>query len=346
MPGPDPRALRTRPDAMSPGQAAPAPAPEDPVTAWRRLTGAAERILDTQRLKRNNRTQVHRLELRAPAQSVIAKRCRARAALLEHAVYTEILDRRRLRAPALYGFGPDPFTDDGHAYYWLFMEDLGPRRHDPSSEAERRGLAQWLGTLGALTAATSQTYGAPDRRLPYYGAFLGDAADGLLRLTRQRTVSPSVRELIDDVVRAVGRVEAGWARLESLADDAPSVIAHGDCLPKNIHVTGDAVVPIDWGSVGVGLPGADLGVSSVWFDQAREVDPCVEAYAATIRPAWPDVSAAVVRRLALAGRVLWALKLVAQSVPGFEFYATAKVETNLRLYSSLLRRSTEELLVE
>jgi hypothetical protein len=331
---------------VPPSQAAEIAVGEDPASAWRRITGGGEHIHGATRLKKNNRTQVYRLESPAWERGVIAKRCRERVALLEHAVYSRILDARRLRVPALYGFGKDPFTEDDHTYYWLFIEDLGPRRHDPSNDEERRRLAHWLGVLGASTVDTSQSHGAPERLLPYYRAFRDDAADGLSKLAEQRSFQPSVRGLIDDAVRTLGRIEAGWSRIEALANSAPPIIAHGDCLAKNIHVTLDpdaAVIPIDWGSVGVGLPGADLGVSSVSFEMAHEVDPCIDAYVAAIKPAWPDASAALVRDLAHSGRMLWVIKLLAQSLPGFEFHSAVKCENYIRLYVSLLKRSSLDL---
>lgn len=318
-----------------------APTAEDPVTAWRRLTDAESAVVSATRLKKNNRTQVYRLEL-ADASSLIAKRCRARAALLEHAIYSEILDQRRLRAPALYGFGVDPFTDDDYTYYWLFLEDLGPTRHDPADPQERRQLAHWLGTLGALTIANAKASEIPPRLLPHYRTFVGDAAEGLAKLAARRAFSSAVCGLIDEATRTLDRVASGWQRLQALANAVPPVIAHGDCLPKNIHVTAapnSAVIPIDWGSVGLGLPGADLGVSSVSFEAGQEFEPCIDAYLAAIRPAWPEASAAVVQQLAMAGRVLWASKLLAQSLPAFELHATDKVETSLSLYAPLLTRS-------
>jgi aminoglycoside phosphotransferase (APT) family kinase protein len=215
------------------------------------------------------------------------------------------------------------------------------------SDEERRRLARWLGGLHAITAAAppSRYAAVPARRMAYYKAFLEEAANGLPQLAKSRSVPSSIRNLIDGAVRNLDLVGARWRRLESLVDSTPPVIAHGDCLPKNIHVAADgAVIPIDWGSAGVGFPGFDLGVSSVRLSHGYEAAPCIDDYVATIRPAWPEANAAIVNHLVYAGRTLWAAKLLAQSLPGFFSYATAKLEAYLRQYAALLDRSAEKLL--
>jgi Ser/Thr protein kinase RdoA (MazF antagonist) len=320
---------------------------EEPAAAWRRITGCDERVLAVERLKKNKRTRVYRLDVSGRAHAVIAKRCREKVGVLENAVYTRILANGPLRAPAFYGFGADPFTDDEHTYYWVFVEDLGPRRHAPADAGERQRLARWLGAFHALTAAAapSRYEALPDRRMAYYKAFLAEAAGGLPLLARSRVFPASISGLIDGVVRDLERVDAHWASLESLVGATPAVVAHGDCLPKNIHVAADeAVIPIDWGSAGIGFPGFDLGVSSILLSEAEDAAPCVDAYVQAIRPAWPDADARAATRLARAGRTLWVAKLIAQTLPGFQSYATSKVETYLRLYAALLKRSAEALL--
>lgn len=319
---------------------------EDPVIGWKRITGSTTPVLGYERLKKSKRTRVYRIDLAGEPRSIIAKRCREKVALLEREMYTAVLDGGSLRAPAFYGFGVDPITEDEYTYHWVFMEDLGPRRHDPSNADERRRLAQWLGGLGLLTAGASslQYPNIDDRRLPYYRQFLVEAGRDLPKMAGARSWPASVRSLIETMRRSVDRVDSRWPWIESVASAAPPVVAHGDCLPKNIHVTREeAVIPIDWGGAGIGLAGADLGVSTVWFDRACELAPHVEAYVEAIRPVWKDADAVTVRRLACIGRTMWAIKLIVQSIPSMEGGSTAKAESHLGLYGALLERSAEAI---
>ncbi len=319
---------------------------EDPAMAWRRITGSDEPVVNVERIKKNKRTRVYRIEVSGRPHAIIAKRCREKVGVLENAVYTQILAEASLHAPNFYGYGADPFTDDEHTYYWVFVEDLGARRHAAASAEERKRLAHWLGSFHAITAAAPPaSYGLPVRHIAYYKAFLDEALSSLPQLARIRDFPASLTSLIDGVVDDLGRVEARWPSLAALIGSTPHVVAHGDCLPKNIHVAADeAVIPIDWGSAGVGIPGFDLGVSSVRLNQEEDVAPDIDAYVAAVRPAWPEADGSTVTRLAYAGRTLWVAKLIAQTLPGFRSYARIKVEAYLGLYAALLKRSTDALL--
>ena len=319
---------------------------EAPATAWRRITGSAEPIVAVERIKKSKRARVYRLDVAGRPHPIIAKRCREKAGVLEHAVYTQVLADSSLRAPAFYGFGADPFTDDEHTYYWVFVEDLGSRRHDPASAEERRRLAHWLGAFHAATAgAAPASCDLPVRHAAYYKALLDDAVQGLPHLAAVRDLPASLTSLIDGAVEDLRRVEAHWPSLEALIGPTPRVVAHGDCVPKNIHAAADgALIPIDWGSAGIGIAGFDLGASSVRLTCEEDVTPDIDAYVASVRPGWPDVDASTVTRLAYAGRVLWVTKLIAQTLPGFHTYNTRKVDAYLSLYAALLKRATDALL--
>jgi aminoglycoside phosphotransferase (APT) family kinase protein len=131
-----------------------------------------------------------------------------------------------------------------------------------------------------------------------------------------------------------------------MVEVTPHVVTHGDCLPKNLHViseVGEPVVPIDWGSVGIGLLGADLGVSTIDFDRKGFADPDIDTYLAEVSRAWGSATTPHIRRAVELGRICWGIKLVAQSLPGFEHYAAAKVSSYLALYVALLTRSASYL---
>lgn len=79
-----------------------------------------------------------------------------------------------------------------------------------------------------------------------------------------------VADLADVVWRRRGHV---LARLDAL----PRVLQHGDPVPANLRGRlGDDVVAIDWSSLGLGAPGADLGYLALSLRE--ELDPLVGAY--------------------------------------------------------------------
>lgn len=317
----------------------------DPQVAWEKIGDASE-IVSVERLKRNNRTSVFRLR-RGSGHDIIAKRCREPVALSEELVYS-FVDRDELRLPVLYGIFADPETVDEHKYYWLFLEDLGPNRHDPANASERGTLAAWLGTLGRLTLrAPSRLEGrVPVRDVSYYRTFLTPLLEELPRIFSARPFSAETRDAFGETARTLSIVEKRWAELDSLAGAAPSLLVHGDCLPKNVHVVdepGRPVVPIDWGAAGIGPAGMDLGLSSISFEHADHFVPNVDAYVSAIRPAWPEADGGYVYRLAMAGRILWTIKLLAQSIPVFREHSSGKVETYFGLYARLLNSSAASI---
>jgi hypothetical protein len=83
----------------------------------------------------------------------------------------------------------------------------------------------------------------------------------------------------------------------------------------------------------------DLGVSAVSLDKSAQVVPDVEAYVFAIRPVWPELNTDTATRLAIAGRILWILKLIAQSTPVFHDYSGRKVEAHMSLYAQVLHES-------
>jgi hypothetical protein len=317
-----------------------------PLDAWRSISGGNEDFAVVM-IQRKARSRVFRLK-RPGRDDVIAKRGRERVALLEHLIYGSLIDRRVLRAPEVLGFAVDPLSHEGDRYYWMFLEDLGSRRYDPSEPLQRMNLARWLGALGRSTMTLDAAVEArlPAGLPPTYRKFLDVALEGLPRISRMRGGSASLTDVFSFTSQLMSRVDRHWSELEETADACPPVLIHGDCLPKNIHVVdepGSPVVPIDWGSAGRGLPGSDLGVASVRFDGSSDAGADVDAYTEEIRPSWPAAEPSLVARLARLGRLLWTVKLISQSLPVFEHASTQKVDSHLRLYSQLLDSSLTAL---
>ncbi|WP_435745213.1 phosphotransferase family protein [Nocardioides sp. SYSU DS0663] len=120
------------------------------------------------------------------------------------------------------------------------------------------------------------------------------------------------RTTVADVAEHLwGRRTALLAELDAL----PQVPQHGDPTPANLRGRdGDDVVAVDWGSLGHGPVGADLGYYSL---QAREeLEPLVEAYLLGLPPALATAEevrhgARLTAVLTALNRAEWALARVA-----------------------------------
>lgn len=312
--------------------------------AWREITPRSTPPWLVEEIQRRRRSQVYRLRWSAGS-SIIAKRCRKHMTAVERTAYGAVLPSARVRVPAYYGYVDDASASPDDPFAWLFIEDLGDRRFSPDDAGQRLRLARWLGSLQAALLRTEATspHELPIRNAAYYQRYLHRAIDGLPILAAERAFSGSLLALVGTVVSALRSVEARWGTMTATFDGVPMTLVHGDCLPKNIHVAHDpdafAVVPIDWGNAGWGLPGSDLGQSTLLLAEPVIGAACYDEYAAALRAAWPTCSTARVQQLANLGRLLWSIKVIAMSVPGFEYDSPAKVEQNLSIYSAILLTS-------
>ncbi|MEZ5191429.1 MAG: phosphotransferase [Nocardioides sp.] len=109
-----------------------------------------------------------------------------------------------------------------------------------------------------------------------------------------------------------------WSRREGYLarlDELPQVAQHGDPVPTNLlGREGDAVVAIDWGTLGWGPAGADVGYYSL--SAREEFEPLVDAYlgglpAALATRAQVVLGARVSAVFTALSRAEWALARVA-----------------------------------
>jgi hypothetical protein len=308
--------------------------------AWQRISPGPPHPTAVDEIQHRRRSQVYRLRWSGGG-AVIAKRCRAHMAAVERAAYA-VLAQGGVPVPACHGCLRDPSSEPADPFAWLFVEDLGERRLDPGDPAQRAALADWLGRLqGALLPGRAGPGGLPVRDPVYYRCYLDRALDELPALARARTLPGPVLALVGEVGSTLRAVERRWDAVTAAFASVPMTLVHGDCLPKNIHVWsgGTGVVPIDWGNAGWGLPGLDLGLSALVLADPVVGDADHDAYAEAIRPGWPGGDPDAVRRLAGLGRLLWSVKVIAMSLPGFRHDRLDKLAHNLELYASVLRGS-------
>lgn len=301
-------------------------------------------------IQRRRHSAVYRIRW-ADGGSVIAKRCRSHMSAVEVAVYRYLLPQmgQRVRAPAYLGSVDDPNADPADPFTWLFIEDLGERRYAPGAAGERDDLARWLGSLQAtlLAAGNEHTPHLPVRDTGYYRRYLDQAIVQLPRLVTDRSAPAGLARLSDSVLSTLRAVRESWPALQATFDRVPRVLVHGDCLPKNIHVVttpggGFEVVPVDWGNAGWGLPASDLGQSTLLFGDPPIGQASYETYSNVLMSAWPACDVTVVRRLANLGRLLWSVKVIAMSIPGFVHDRLDKVEQHLSMYASVLVASERQ----
>lgn len=323
--------------------------PHPAIQAWREVEPRRAQPRLVEAIQHRRRSQVYRLRWPGDGGSVIAKRCRRPMTIVEQTTYRAVLPVADVRAPAYYGYLDDVTSDPDDPFAWLFIEDLGPRRYAPDDAAQRLRLARWLGQVQVAFLAPDARRGhpLPVRDAAYYQRYLHRAIDELPALAAERSFSGSLPVLVKAVVLMLRSLQDQWDKVVAIFAGVPMTLVHGDCLPKNIHVVpgpaGHEVVPIDWGNAGWGLPGSDLGQSTLLLGRTLIGEAAYEEYANALQPVWPECSAALVQRLATLGRLLWSVKVIAMSVPGFRYDSVAKVEQILSIYSSVLLTSLQDV---
>lgn len=218
-------------------------------------------------------------------------------------------------------------TDPRHFAYWRRAADVALSglvdattgvRSPPtavSEDAEGITLVQdWVpddGLNGLFAAACLGRFAAVD--LGDQGWLARGQLRDRLRRTERRGGWPTLsRTPIADVADHLWR-----HRVERLAalDELPAVAQHGDPGRGNLlGVDGDTVVAVDWGTLGVGPVGGDLGYLAL--SAREELDPLLEAYLTGLRSdlATPDQArygAQVVAVYTALSRAEWALARVA-----------------------------------
>ena len=194
---------------------------------------------------------------------------------------------KRLAAP-----GPnDPaeLSDPTHYAYWRREADVlgtgiaigtaGLRATAAAVEEDAEGVTvtqEWVeddALPGLFVVMALGRFAGSDMARPRFLA-RDQLRDRLLRIERNGGWSTLARTTVADVAEHL------WHRrtffLDAL-DALPQVPQHGDPTPTNLPGrSGDDVLAIDWGNLGIGPAGADLGYFAL---SAREdFEPLVEAY--------------------------------------------------------------------
>lgn len=232
---------------------------------------------------------------------------------------------KRLARPT--GGDPRELSDPHHPAYWRraadvlaggLVVDTPGLRSDPQAALEEDADGITLTQAWVEDAANSGLFVA--RCL---GGFAGARLSGpalatdqlrhrMARVERGGGWRTLARTTVADVAEHLwGRRSVLLAELDAL----PQVAQHGDPTPANLPGrAGDDVVAVDWGTLGHGPVGSDLGFYAL---QAREeLDPLVEAYLLGLPPGLATAEqvrrgARVTAVLTALNRAEWALARVA-----------------------------------
>ncbi|MBS4753920.1 phosphotransferase [Nocardioides sp. zg-ZUI104] len=232
---------------------------------------------------------------------------------------------KRLRAPE--PDDPPGLADPGHVGYWRREADVllagltaatpGLRATTAAVEEDAEGVTivrDWVeesASSGLFLALSLGRFAGAD--LP--GApFLADhlLADRLARTARRGGWPTLARTAVADVADHL------WSRrvvLLGLIDTLPQVPQHGDPTAANLPGRdGDDVVAIDWGTLGRGPVGGDLGYLSL--SSREEFEPLLDAYLLGLPDGLADteqvlLGARVVAVYTALSRAEWALARVA-----------------------------------
>lgn len=195
---------------------------------------------------------------------------------------------KRLAAPTDYD--PPELSDRRHFAYWRRAADVAtyglvdatPGLRTPSGtrvEEDADGITliqEWVedaANSGLFIARAMGRFAAAD--LDHVRWLARDQLrDRLARVERRGGWTTLARTTAADLVDAL------WRRRDVFLDqlDAlPQVAQHGDPVPGNLPGrAGDDVLAVDWGSLGYGPVGADLGY--YLLSAREELEPLLEAY--------------------------------------------------------------------
>ncbi len=281
--------------------------PEHPaISAWRELRPEHAEPERLEVLKGESRTTtVYRLVRVGKGDStVIAKRCRQNTALIERAIYEEVLPSLPFPMLQYYGCIEEPNGE----FWWLFLEDVSDERYDPHYEQHRVAAARWLGIMNTSATSIAAASRLPERAPKHYLNLLHSARDTILSSCANPALDADDLALLNTIVAQCDQLSAHWNRLASVCETMPQTLVHGDFIKKNVGVRigreGIIFLPFDWEKAGWGVPAEDLS----------RVD--IPTYWSTVQTYWPRLGIQTLKRLANVGKVFRCLVFLDWIAPG------------------------------
>lgn len=288
-------------DGSAPGPGPGSDVPDHPaVVAWRTLRPRQRVPLGVEELRAGPNVAIYRLAgIGRDDTDVIVKRSPMSAAMIERAVYAQVLPDIPVSSPHFYGMAAD---QDGRG--WLFIQDVGTTRFAPALPAHRTLAAEWLGRMHAAATRNDVAARLPDRGAAHYLDHLRFGRETIGRSLDNPVLTPEDRHLLATVSAQCDALERGWKQIERLCADVPCTLVHGDFRSKNVRVraldSGTSLFPLDWETAGWGVPAADLAATR-GVTPVEQVD--LATYCSIACEYWPRLDAAVLDELVAVGGV-------------------------------------------
>ncbi|MGY1737101.1 ABC transporter transmembrane domain-containing protein [Geodermatophilus sp. SYSU D00684] len=174
---------------------------------------------------------------------------------------------------------------------WIFLQDAGERGLEWSNPEHRLRAASWLARLHSVEVPT---HGAPDldrhtldRRLRHCRRVASEFED-------MSSGPPGwSRELTVDLLRRFEAVERLVPPALDRATSAPIVLAHGNVKDADLRLVDDRVIAVDWGTLALTTPVADLAVlfpiRGAFPDTSPADRETAERYMAGLETRWPGL---------------------------------------------------------
>lgn len=267
-------------------------------------------------LQDERRRSVYRLLLgKGDVTSLVLKRSPSGEAIREITFYLDVLPRlAQLPTLKLHGDCAGLFGER-----WILMEDALGEPYDWRDPCQRRLAGDWLGRLQLLGAQVDLSdLGLRDRGPDHFGEHLVLSRQAIEENEHNPSLTPEHRMRLTALLGLLRAAERAWPDLTTECSSLPQTLVHGDFKPDNLRVrsVGDALelVVFDWTEGGFGLPALDLtrflatdrfdrsvrnGAIEARFNYAMAPDR--KSYLAHACRAYPDLDAALVRRIGLVG---------------------------------------------
>lgn len=259
--------------------------------------------------------------------SVIGKRCKRTHAVIENAVYKEILPY--LPFPSLNYFGMVKEANGKHC--WLFLEDAGEREYSAHIEEHRLLSAQWLAIMHTSAAHLTAPANFPDKGPKHYLKCLQSVRDAILHHLSTLALQADDMACLKTIVSQCDLLETHWRRVEEFCEEMPETLVHGDFVNRNLLIrnsqVGITLFPFDWGEAGWGALATDL----------MHVD--LGAYSSIVRDNWPSLNAQAIQRSARIGKIFRCLDAISWDLPDLNYEWLTKPLINMRIYESWLDES-------
>lgn len=315
----------------------PAPKEEVVISAWIRTGGRVPTAVEQIGPRRSKKSFLYRLSgVGDGSSSVIAKLCRGPNARTEQRIYEEVLSRLDIPLPRYYGAVEEPLG------LWLFLEDGGSTRCDPTIVEHRTVAARWLAGLHGAASRMPQP-DIPDRGPAHHLELVRKGRRAILDNLGNPAFRAGHRAVLDRLLARCEELETRWKEIEEACAPLPSTLVHGDFCRKNLHVRarpgGLEFFAMDWEMAGWGVPACDLWPSR----RAPHLPICdVESYGAALREYWPELGPSLLRRLVAVGRVFRNLCGVEWSARDLPYPYPDKPVPALRVYSDELGAALRE----